>query len=103
MHMRSKGFVACVLAITIALGGCGGDDEPAVSQERKQAVAEHYADIVYTAYGASIESAERMQRAIERFLDRPAQARLDAARSAWLGARDDYIVTEPFRFYGGPI
>jgi putative iron-regulated protein len=103
MHMRSKGFVACVLGITIALGSCGGDDEPAVSQERKQAVAEHYADIVYASYGASIESAQQMQRAIERFLDRPTQARLGSARSAWLDARDDYIVTEPFRFYGGPI
>jgi len=93
-----------VLVAVIALAGCGGDDdEAAISPEREAAVAEHYADIVYASYGASIQSAVRMQRAISRFLDSPAQARLTAARQAWLSARDDYIVTEPFRFYGGPI
>jgi putative iron-regulated protein len=102
--MRCSGVVVGVLVVAIALAGCGGDDEGSpVSAERKTAVAEHYADIVYAAYGASIASAERMQASIERFLDRPSQARLASARKAWLTARDDYIVTEPFRFYGGPI
>jgi putative iron-regulated protein len=58
---------------------------------------------VYASYGASIQSAATMQDRIDRFLQRPTQARLSAARNAWLSARDDYIVTEPFRFYGGPI
>jgi putative iron-regulated protein len=101
--MRSKLFVSGVLAAVIGLAGCGGDDEASVSKERKAAVAEHYADIVYATYGASIASAEKLQSAIDTFLERPTQARLNAAREAWLSARDDYIVTEPFRFYGGPI
>jgi putative iron-regulated protein len=101
--MRSKLFVSGVLVAVIGLAGCGGDDEASVSKERKAAVAEHYADIVYATYGASIASAEKLQSAIDTFLERPTQARLNAAREAWLSARDDYIVTEPFRFYGGPI
>jgi putative iron-regulated protein len=44
-----------------------------------------------------------MAAAIDRFLEDPTRARLAGARRAWLAARDDYIVTEPFRFYGGPI
>jgi putative iron-regulated protein len=101
--MRFRGVLACVLGLTIALAACGGDDAPSVSQDRKAAVAEHYADIVYASYGASVASAARMQGAIERFLDSPTRARLAAARRAWLEARGDYILTEPFRFYGGPI
>jgi putative iron-regulated protein len=101
--MRCKLFVSGVLVTVLALAGCGGDDEPAVSKERKAAVAEHYADIVYATYGASIASADKMRSAIDSFLDEPTQAGLTAARNAWLSARNDYIVTEPFRFYGGPI
>src|SRR5688572_13448377 len=100
--MRRKLFVLGVLAAATVLAGCGGDD-PSVSAERKAAVAEHYADVVYAAYGASIASAESMQDAVERLLAAPSAARLQTARKAWLDARDDYVVTEPFRFYGGPI
>ena len=100
--MRFRRFLPCILGTAIALTGCGGDDA-SVSQERKAAVAEHYADIVYSSYGASIDSAAKMQASIERFLGDPTHARLTAARKAWVDARDDYIVTEPFRFYGGPI
>ena len=71
--------------------------------ERKAAVAERYADLVYAAYGTSIASAEQISERIDGFLERPTQARLSSARKAWIDARDDYVVTEPFRFYGGPI
>jgi putative iron-regulated protein len=101
--MGFKGLLGVVAGLACAVAGCGGDDEPSVSNARKAAVAEHYADIVYASYGASIQSAATMQDRIDRFLQRPTQARLSAARNAWLSARDDYIVTEPFRFYGGPI
>ncbi|MEJ7798798.1 MAG: imelysin family protein, partial [Solirubrobacteraceae bacterium] len=78
-------------------------DGSEVSQKSKAAVAENYAKIVFASYGASIDSAAKMQTAIDRFLERPDGKRLEAAQRAWLSARDDYIVTEPFRFYGGPL
>ena len=31
------------------------------------------------------------------------KTRLDAAKRAWLRARDDYDITEIYRFYDGPI
>jgi putative iron-regulated protein len=104
--MRSKRWLPSVVVVVLAIAtiaGCGGDDEPAVSEQRKAAVAERYADIVHDSYGRAIQSTLKMQAAIERFLDSPTQAGLAEARKAWLDARDDYIVTEPFRFYGGPI
>ena len=101
--MRLKGVLSVLLVAGLAVGGCGGDEDDAVSAEGKAAVAEHYADVAHAAYGASIASAEQMREAIDGFLDRPSQARLTAARQAWIGARDDYVATEAFRFYGGPI
>jgi putative iron-regulated protein len=102
--MRLRWVLPGVVAATVALAGCGGSDETSpVSSERKAAVAEHYADIVYASYGASVASADKLRTAVGRFLDMPNAARLATARKAWLAARDDYIVTEPFRFYGGPI
>ena len=44
-----------------------------------------------------------MDAAIDNFLAEPSQVRLDAAKRAWLLARDDYGVTEIYRFYEGPI
>lgn len=100
--MRFRRLLPFVLGAAIAAAGCGENDA-SVSQERRAAVAEHYADVAYASYGASIASAEQMQDAISRFLSDPSPARLTAARKAWIDARDDYVVTEPFRFYGGPI
>jgi putative iron-regulated protein len=95
-------LVVLVVAAGLLAAGCGGE-EAKVSPADKQAVAENYANIVLASYGAAIDSATGMQGAIDAFLDRPSRGRLDRARRAWLSARDDYIVTEPFRFYGGPI
>ena len=99
--MRCKWWLMVGLLATLA-AGCG-EEEPAVSREQKAAVAQNYADIVLAAYDASIDSATTMRATIERFVKRPSAARLSAARRAWIAARDDYIVTEAFRFYGGPI
>jgi putative iron-regulated protein len=102
--MRCKGVLSVLLVLGAVLAaGCRGDYGAGVSGERKAAVAERYADLVYASYGASVAGAERMSNAIDRLVDHPAQARLSAARRAWIAARDDYVVTEPFRFYGGPI
>jgi putative iron-regulated protein len=103
--MRLKATLVVSLVCGALVAGCGGDGGGAapVSDARKAAVAERYADLVYATYGASVAGAQHLRAAIDRFLDRPTQARLAAARRAWIDARDDYVVTEPFRFYGGPI
>jgi putative iron-regulated protein len=73
-----------------------GDDE-------MHAVVEHYAVGAHAAYQASLESAAAMDEAIDAFLADPTDDTLGAAKQAWLAARDDYGLTEAFRFYGGPI
>jgi putative iron-regulated protein len=95
-------WLSVVALLAALVAGCG-EEQAAVSNDRKAAVAENYADIVLAAYDASVGSATKQRDAIDAFVARPTAPRLAAAKRAWLAARDDYIVTEPFRFYGGPI
>ena len=92
--------ITALLAAAIALAACSGDDAPDVS---KQDVVAHYAAGVHATYQASLASATDMAGAIDAFLANPAPHTLEAAKRAWLIARDDYGVTEAYRFYGGPI
>ena len=62
-----------------------------------------YADGVEASYGASLESATALRRRVDAFVADPTEETLEAAKQAWLTARDDYGLTEAFRFYGGPI
>lgn len=69
---------------------------------KAQAVAT-YTDIVYAGYEDSHALALELQAAIEAFVAEPSEESLQAARDAWLAAREPYGQTEAFRFYGGPI
>jgi putative iron-regulated protein len=103
---RRRTAALLAAAVGLPLAGCGGSGDEAGSKASRTdatAVATTYADLVHAAYGASIDSAAKMQQRIRALIARPDRRTLAAARSAWLSARDDYIVTEPFRFYGGPI
>ena len=85
-----------VLALSACTGGSGDSD-------LKTSVVENYAAGAHSSYVRSLTSARAMDTAIDRFLEAPSQPRLDAAKRAWLRARDDYGVTEIYRFYDGPI
>lgn len=71
--------------------------------ELKTGVVANYAEGVHALYSKSLKSATAMDAAIDIFLADPTPATLEAAKRAWLVARDDYGPTEAFRFYGGPI
>ena len=74
-----------------------------MTAEAMAGVATTYADLVSASYAASIASATEMQAAIAAFVAAPDDATLEAAKQAWLTARDDYGPTEAFRLYDGPI
>ena len=98
-----------VLISTLALAACAGDDDgdeataPGATDELKAAVIDNYAAGAHASYVRSLNSAITMDSAIDNFLAAPSLVRLDAAKRAWLYARDDYGVTEIYRFYNGPI
>ena len=78
---------------------------PAVQQAvvDVSAVVRHHAALVHAGYQDSLNGAVALQKAIAAFTAAPSAATLEAARKAWLDAREPYGQTEVFRFYGGPI
>ena len=97
--MRKLILILLVVPV-LALAACG---DGGGTSDLKTAVVENYAAGAHASYVRSLTSAQAMDSAIDRFLAAPSQPRLDAAKRAWLHARDDYGVTEIYRFYEGPI
>ena len=99
--MLKKAMTLLVIPVLVlALAACtGGSDDG----DLKTSVVENYAAGAHSSYARSLASARLLDTAIDSFLEAPSQPRLDAAKRAWLRARDDYGVTEIYRFYDGPI
>jgi len=96
--MTLKPIVAAAV-LSLALAGAA----QAQTAATPASVAAHYATLVHANYSDTLTAAKAMQDAIKAFTASPSQANLDAARKAWLAAREFYGQTEAFRFYGGPI
>ncbi len=98
--MRKLVILSVLLTVAGALmSACSGGADDALKRD----VIRNYADGAHAMYARSLTSAEALDRAIDRFINDPSAARLDAAKRAWLLARDDYGPTEVYRFYDGPI
>ncbi|HEK1689396.1 peptidase [Pseudomonas putida] len=110
---------ASLLAIAIALAGCGeSKDEKAaapqaaapaaasttaaapaaVDEAAGKAVVKHYTEMVYAVYSDSLSTAKSLQTAIDAFLAKPNDDTLKAAKEAWAAARVPYLQSEAFRF-----
>ena len=100
MRTKLSLLIGLVAVFAMALTACTSQGP---SNELKASVVANYADGAYASYSRSLSSAQAMDAAIDNFLAEPSQVRLDAAKRAWLVARDDYGVTEIYRFYEGPI
>ena len=96
-------ITALALLGTAILAGCQLADQGPNPDELKPAVIQNYANGAHALYSQSLASAQEMDAAIDTFLANPTPATLEAAKRAWLRARDDYGPTEVLRFYGGPI
>lgn len=92
-------IAAMILTALTPPHGAAAQPDPA---PRKQA-AQTYAEIVYASYQDSLEMARALNGAIIAFIAQPNESTMDAARAAWLAAREPYGQTEAYRFYGGPI
>lgn len=61
------------------------------------------ADIAYAEYSDALDTATALQARLAAFKAEPTQAHLDAAKRAWLVAREPYGQTEVYRFRLSPI
>ncbi|GHS79238.1 peptidase [Pseudomonas sp. PAGU 2196] len=109
---------ASLLAIAIALAGCGEKDDKAAAPQAQapaaasttaaapgavdeaagKAVIQHYADMVYAVYSDSLSTAKALQTAVDAFLAKPNDETLKAAKDAWAASRVPYLQSEAFRF-----
>ena len=90
-----------VLIALFLIVGCGGAEQEA--EALKPQVVENYANIVLANYEDALSTAREMDSAIQTFVANPSEATHEAAKEAWLAAREPYGQTEAFRFASGPI
>lgn len=75
----------------------------ALSDAQARPVVQHYAQLVQAGYEDTLAAALALHQAVQALVAQPSAERLQAARRAWLEAREWYGQTEAFRFYAGPI
>jgi len=63
-----------------------------------RAVISNYADIALATFGDALETAKKLQAAINAFLENPGAETQQAAKDAWIAARVPYMQAEVFRF-----
>lgn len=104
--MKLNQLAACVAAVSF-LTACGSssddDSAPAINMEKAQLVLETNADIALAAYTDSVETAKDLKEALNALKANPTEANLEAAKEAWLVAREPYGQTEVYRFRNSPI
>lgn len=113
--MKLKWIAVLTLSTTmlVACGGGGGgsssnddggsDKSTAINLANARKVLNTNADIAYAAYSDAVATAEALQAALATFRANPTQENLDAAKKAWLVAREPYGQTEVYRFRLSPI
>ena len=100
--MQKRQFLQSALVASIALSGLPTRAQMGGSVDSAP-VVRHYSAQVYATYQDTLSSATEMHTAIKSLLAAPSPESLAAARKTWLAAREWYLQTEAFRFYGGPI
>ncbi|MEM6532672.1 MAG: imelysin family protein [Myxococcota bacterium] len=102
----------CALAVAATAVACGDDDDPETDATPDteindltllRQVLDTNADIALAAYSDSVTTAEALRTAIMNLNTNPTTANLEAARDAWLVAREPYGQTEVYRFRASPI
>ena len=111
--LRLLSILLLLGAFLTACGSTTADTEVETEQPAAESTAElealkaevvaNYADMVYANYVDAYETAVTLQTALQTFVANPSEETHQAAKDAWLAAREPYGQTEVYRFYGGPI
>ncbi|MAK90035.1 MAG: peptidase, imelysin family protein [Oleibacter sp.] len=109
-HLATAVFTATLLT---ACGGGGGgsssssDDTGSgshqINVENVSKILQSNATIAYRAYADAVDAAQALKTALTALRTNPSQANLEAARKAWLVAREPYGQTEVYRFRATPV
>lgn len=100
--MKKITLSAFALFTLFTISSCKKETDK-VSDQLKKEVVQNYATVVYENYSDALLKAEQLKTSIDNFVASPSALTLEAAKQAWLAARNPYGQTEVYRFYGGPI
>lgn len=104
MTIQPKRTLKTLLFAAFLVGAPACSDESSNSMaETSERAMRTYAEIVHASYDDSLILARAMDEKIRAFVQAPTAEGLKAAQQAWLDAREPYLQTEVYRFYGGPI
>ncbi len=103
--MESRRASSLISLVALVAIGCGGEDEPAGSSVPANAAeaVSTYAEMVHASYEDSLITARTLDAAATALVANPSAATHTAVQAAWRAAREPYLQTEVYRFYGGPI
>ncbi len=101
-------LTAAAILSALLITGCDSDSDPEATGfthdlPKLEKLLENNAAIAYAKYKDSVITAEALQTALVNFQAAPTQPNLDAAKRAWLIAREPYGQSEVFRFRNSPI
>jgi putative iron-regulated protein len=77
-------------------------DASAFAYDAKSQVSA-YAALVHDTYAATQEAAQALGEAVESLIANPTAESLEAARAAWRTTLTQYLKTEAYQFYAGPV
>ncbi len=92
-----------LVSLLIVSSACGGDDDPSPTSVTREDVIANHANVVHATYVDAVRGAKALKASIDAFVAAPSAVRLDAAKRAWLSAREAYGQSEAYRFADGPI
>ncbi|NUO54871.1 MAG: iron-regulated protein [Polyangiaceae bacterium] len=84
-------------------GAAGGGTTTKLTDADIQPVIDNYAKNVHANYAQVLTKVQGLQTAVDELVQNPSNTSMGAAKDAWMAARPEYLQTEAYRFYGGPI
>ncbi|MEL7160226.1 MAG: imelysin family protein [Bacteroidota bacterium] len=95
-------YLLLSLFVVAGITSCDDDEDMTMGTDRADVMTD-YADLVLSNYEAARADAIALDAAIDAFIATPTAATQQAAKDAWLTARESYGPTEAYRFANGPI
>lgn len=108
--MKRKILSGLLVVVMVGVSGCSKSDdgeeaaqEQTISTEQQQAFLTAYANMADDVYGDTLSDAQTLLSKVELFVNAPSETTMQAAKDAWLNARESYLQSEIFRLSDGPI
>lgn len=106
---NSLKYIAITAIAGFTFASCGSDDNSSSTDDDgslaidQAEVLDTYASLVFQNYQDAMTDAVALEGVINAFVADPTEVNFEAAKTAWLTARESYGPSEAFRFSSGPI